>query len=135
MFLDYICQNIDILAVINVQKNFFGFHSNQKTEGHKHLLNNLCFKYQVYQMKLRHLNSFLQHRLLFHEPHCTFVDTKTTLHMKLPTLMASVVPSIPASTKKILRRRVRDSSTICRGCYPCCWRKSNANPQSPRHPK
>ena len=34
MFPDCICQNIDIPAVINVQKNDFGFHSNQKTQGH-----------------------------------------------------------------------------------------------------
>ena len=67
MFPNYICQNIDILAVINAQKNDFGFHSNQKTQGHKYQLNNLNFKYQVYQMKLRHLNTFLQFRLLFHE--------------------------------------------------------------------
>ena len=70
MFPDNICQNIDILVVINVQKNNFGFHSNQKTQGQKHQVNNLYFKYQVYQMKLRHLNTFLQFRLLFHEPHC-----------------------------------------------------------------
>ena len=70
MFPDYICQNIDILEVIKVQKNNFGFHSNQKTRGQKHQLNNLYFKYQVYQMKLRHLNTFLQFRLLFQEPHC-----------------------------------------------------------------
>ena len=28
------------------------------------------FKYQVCQLKLRHLNTFLQFRLLFHKPHC-----------------------------------------------------------------
>ena len=55
MFPDYICQNFDILAVTNVWKNDFGFHSNQ--------LNNLHFKYQTCQMKLRHLNTFLQFRL------------------------------------------------------------------------
>ena len=71
MFPDNICQNIDILIVINVQKNNFGFHSNRKTQGQKHQVNNLYFKYQVCQMKLRHLNTFLQFRLLFHEPHCT----------------------------------------------------------------
>ena len=70
MFPDNICQNIDILVVINVQKNNFGFHSNQKTQGQKHRVNNLNFKYQVCQIKLRHLNTFLQFRLLFHEPHC-----------------------------------------------------------------
>ena len=70
MFPDNICQNIDILIVINVQKNNFGFHSNRKTQGQKHQVNNLYFKYQVCQMKLRHLNTFLQFRLLFHEPHC-----------------------------------------------------------------
>ena len=70
MFPDNICQNIDILVVINVQKNNFGFHSNRKTQGQKHQVNNLYFKYQVCQMKLRHLNTFLQFRLLFHEPHC-----------------------------------------------------------------
>ena len=70
MFPDYINQNIDILAVIDAWKNNFGFHSNQKTQGHKHQLNNLYFKYQVCQIKLRHLNTFLQFRLLFHKPHC-----------------------------------------------------------------
>ena len=70
MFPDNICQNIDILVVINVQKNNFGFHSNQKTQGQKHRLNNLYFKYQVCQIKLRHLNTFLQLKLLFHEPYC-----------------------------------------------------------------
>ena len=71
MFPDNISQNIDILVVMNVWKNNFGFHSNQKTQGQKHRVNNLYFKYQVCQMKLRHLNTFLQFRLLFHEPHCT----------------------------------------------------------------
>ena len=70
MFPDNISQNIDILVVINVWKNNFGFHSNRKTQGQKHRVNNLYFKYQVCQMKLRHLNTFLQFRLLFHEPHC-----------------------------------------------------------------
>ena len=70
MFPDNIRQNIDILVVINVRKNNFGFHSNRKTQGQKHWLNNLYFKYQICQMKLRHLNTFLQFRLLFHEPHC-----------------------------------------------------------------
>ena len=70
MFPDNISQNIDILVVINIWKNDFGFHSNQKTQGQKHQVNNLYFKYQVYQMKLRHLITFLQFRLLFHEPHC-----------------------------------------------------------------
>ena len=70
MFPDYICQNFDILAVRNVRKNNFGFHGNRKTQGHKHQLNNLYFKYQVCQMKWRHLNTFLQFRLSFHEPHC-----------------------------------------------------------------
>ena len=71
MFPDNICQNIDILAVINAQKINFGFHGNRKTQGHKHQLNNLYFKYQLCQMKLRHLNTFLQCRLLFNEPYCT----------------------------------------------------------------
>ena len=70
MFPDNICQNIDILVVLDNQKNDFGFQSNQKTQGHKHQLNNLYFKYQVYQIKLRHLNTFLQFRLLFHELDC-----------------------------------------------------------------
>ena len=47
MFPDYICQNIDILTVIDVQKNNFGFHGNQKTQGQKYQVNNLYFKYQV----------------------------------------------------------------------------------------
>ena len=71
MFPDNICQNIDILVVINVQKNDFGFHSNQKTQEQKHRVNNLHFKYQVCQMKFRHLDTFLQFRLLFHKPHCS----------------------------------------------------------------
>ena len=79
MFPDNICQNIDILVVINVQKNNFGFHSNRKTQGQKHQVNNLYFKYQVCQMKLRHLNTFLQFRLLFHEPHCKKLTTKTDM--------------------------------------------------------
>ena len=70
MFPDNISWNIDILEVINVWKNNFGFHSNQKTQGQKHRVNNTNFKYQVCQMKLRHLNTFLQFSLLFHEPHC-----------------------------------------------------------------
>ena len=70
MFPDHICQNIDILAVIIAKKNNFGFYSNQKTRGHKHQLNNIHFKYQVSQIKLKDLNTFLQFRLLFHEPHC-----------------------------------------------------------------
>ena len=70
MFPVNICQNIDILVVINVWKNDFGFHSNKKTQGHKHQLNNLYLKYQVCKMRLRHLNTFLQFRRLFHEPHC-----------------------------------------------------------------
>ena len=69
MFPDNICQNVDILAVINVQKKIFGFYSDQKTQGQKHQLNNLYFKYQVCQMKLGILNTFLQIRLLFQEPH------------------------------------------------------------------
>ena len=71
MFPDNICQNIDILVVINVRKNNFGFHSNQKTQGQKRQLNNLYFKYHVCQVKLSYLNTFLQFRLLLHEPHCT----------------------------------------------------------------
>ena len=55
---------------MSVRKNNFGFHSNQKTQGHKHQLNNLYFKHKVCQIKLRHLNTFLQFWLLFYEPHC-----------------------------------------------------------------
>ena len=72
MFPHYIFENIDILAVMTIRKNNFGFHGNRKTQGHKHQLNNLYFKYQVCQIKLRHLNTFLQFRLFFHEPHCMF---------------------------------------------------------------
>ena len=82
MFPDNICQNIDILVVINVRKNNFGFHSNRKTQGQKHRLNNLYFKYQVCQMKLRHLNTFLQFRLLFHEPHCILSLQKICFHLE-----------------------------------------------------
>ena len=70
MFPDNISQNIDILVVINVWKNNFGFHSNRKTQGQKHRVNNLYFKYQVCQINLKHLNTFLQFRLLFHKLHC-----------------------------------------------------------------
>ena len=52
MFPDNICQNINILVVIDIQKNNFSFHSNRKTQGQKHQLNNLYFKYQVWQIKL-----------------------------------------------------------------------------------
>ena len=34
------CQNINILAVMNVAKNDFSFPSNQETQGHKHQSNN-----------------------------------------------------------------------------------------------
>ena len=74
MFPHHICQNIDILAVMNDQKNNFGFHGNRQTQGHKHQLKNICFKYQVCQIKLRYLNTFLQFRLSFHEPHCNFAE-------------------------------------------------------------
>ena len=77
MFPDNICQNIDILVVINVQKNNFGFHSNRKTQGQKHQVNNLYFINQVCQMILRHLNTFLHFRLLFHEPHCRDAEMST----------------------------------------------------------
>ena len=80
MFPDNICQNIDILVVINVQKNNFGFHSNQKTQGKKHQVNNLNFKYQVCQIELRHLNTFLQFRLLFHKPHCNIYQLALALY-------------------------------------------------------
>ena len=69
MFPDNICQNIDILVVINIQKKNFGFHSNRKTQGQKHQVNNLYLKYQVCQIKLRYLHTFLQFRPFFHEPH------------------------------------------------------------------
>ena len=65
MFPHNIGENIDILAVMTVQKNNFGFHSNWKTQEHKHLLDNLYFKYQVCQIKSRHLSTFPQFRLLF----------------------------------------------------------------------
>ena len=56
MFPDNISQTIDILVVMNVWKNYFGFQSNRKTQGQKHWVDNLYFKYQVCQMKLRHLS-------------------------------------------------------------------------------
>ena len=65
MFLNYFCQNLDILY--NVWKNNLGFHSNEKTQGQKQPLNNLYFKYQVCQMKSKHLNTYLQFRLFIHE--------------------------------------------------------------------
>ena len=55
MFLAYIGKDIGNLAVMNDHKNDFGFHSNQKTQGHKRQLNNLYFKDQHCQMKLRYL--------------------------------------------------------------------------------
>ena len=85
MFPDNICQNIDILVVINVQKNNFSFHSNQKTQGQKHQVNNLYFKHQVCQMILKHLNTFLQFRLLFHEPHCMHRVIFLTRQSRLPS--------------------------------------------------
>ena len=33
MFLRHICQNIDIIAIINDRKNDFGFHGNQQIQG------------------------------------------------------------------------------------------------------
>ena len=86
MFPHYIYQNIDILAVMTVQKNDFGFHGNRKTQGQKHQLNILYFKYQVCRVKSRHLNTFLQFRLLFHEPHCMWYGVCSsfrTLGMRL----------------------------------------------------
>ena len=55
------CKNIARLAVARehhfaVARCNFGFHSNQKTQGQKHQVNNLYFKYQVCQIKLRHLS-------------------------------------------------------------------------------
>ena len=67
-------ENIDNLAVMSVRKNNFSFHGNRITQGHKHQLNNLYFKYQVCQIKSRQLNTFLQFRLLFHKPHCMDAD-------------------------------------------------------------
>ena len=66
-----IYQNVDNLAVMMVQKNDFGFHGNRKTQGHKHQLNSLYFKYQVCQIKLGHFNTFLQFRLFSHKSHCS----------------------------------------------------------------
>ena len=94
MFPDNMCQNIDILIVINVQKNNFGFHSNQKTQGQKHQVNNLYFKYQVYHMKLRHLNTFHQFRLLFHEPHCRSVESFTAPTNPHATISVVLVETI-----------------------------------------
>ena len=34
-------------------------------------MNNLYFKYQICPIEFRHLNTFLQFRLLYHKPHCT----------------------------------------------------------------
>ena len=45
MFPYYIRKNIDILAVMIVYENNSSFHINQKTQGHKHQLNKLYFKY------------------------------------------------------------------------------------------
>ena len=90
MFPDNICQNIDILVVMNVQKNNFGFHSNQKTQGQKHQVNNLNFKYQVYKIKLRHFNTFLQFRLLFHEPHCTYHQPRVMRLLVCPLVSPTI---------------------------------------------
>ena len=80
-----------MLAVINVS-SYKCFHRNRKTQGHKHQLNNLYFKYQVCQMKLRHLNTFLQFRLLFHEPHCTKTQRQwTEPSNRLPNLHNEVI--------------------------------------------
>ena len=40
MFLHHFFENIDNLAVMTVLKNNLGFDGNQKTQGHKHQLNN-----------------------------------------------------------------------------------------------
>ena len=44
-------QKIDILAVMNDEKNDFGFNGNQKTHGNRLQLKNFYIKYQVYEMK------------------------------------------------------------------------------------
>ena len=90
MFPDNISQNIDILVVIDVWKNNFGFHSNQKTQGQKHGVNNLNFKYQICQIKLRHLNTFLQIRLSFHEPHCTPLISHFAISLSAHMIRSSV---------------------------------------------
>ena len=73
MFPDHICQNLDILTVMNARKIILISIATEKLR-HKHQLNNLHSKYQVCEMKLKHLNTFLQFRLLFHEPHCKAVQ-------------------------------------------------------------
>ena len=83
MFPHHICENIDIIAVMTARKNNFGFHSNRKTQGQKHQVNNLYFKYQVCQIKLRHLNTFLQFRLLFHEPHCKWDQIRNEIKQRM----------------------------------------------------
>ena len=44
MFPHYIYQNIDILAVMTVRKNDFGFHGNQKNSGTKASIEQLIFQ-------------------------------------------------------------------------------------------
>ena len=51
MFPCKISKNIDILAVMTVQKMIFGFYGDQKTQGQKHQLNTFYFKYQACQIK------------------------------------------------------------------------------------
>ena len=55
MFPDNICQNIDILVVMNVQKNNFGFHSNQKTQGQKASIEQLIFRISSFSNKIKTL--------------------------------------------------------------------------------
>ena len=56
MFPHHICLNIDILAIMNDQKNAFGFHSNWQNQGRKHQSKNICFRYKVCQIEWRYFN-------------------------------------------------------------------------------
>ena len=75
MFPGYICENIDILAVMTVQKNTFGFRGNWKTQGHKHQLNIFQIS-SLSKKKTKKKNTLLQFKLLFHEPPCTTAGEK-----------------------------------------------------------
>ena len=83
MFLHQICHNINILAVMNDQKNDFGFHSNQKTQGQNHQFNNLYFKYQGCQIELifKYLPPI---QALLNKPHCRFVFLERRDITRLP---------------------------------------------------
>ena len=51
------------------------------------------FKYQVCKMKLKRLNTFLQFRLLFHEPHCIYMEISLSLSINFTYFVRRSSPS------------------------------------------